>query len=108
MVEGRPTPVTVKGRELVLTLWHGKVFATRAVCPHQQASLVGGVVRSRLTAGQAVGQVSLSREQAGIACPWHSWIFDLDSGVCTSDSSLRVRSYKVKVDDGSVLVDVET
>jgi 3-phenylpropionate/trans-cinnamate dioxygenase ferredoxin subunit len=108
LVEGQPLALQVGGREIILMRWREDVFATRSICPHQQASLATGVVRAHLVTGQTFGEVSLKHEEVEIVCPWHAWAFDLRTGLCRADSSLRIRSYDVRVDDGTVLVDLES
>jgi nitrite reductase/ring-hydroxylating ferredoxin subunit len=39
-------------------------------------------------------------------CPWHQYEFSLATGRCVTDAKLRVRSYKVAVRDGAVVVDL--
>jgi nitrite reductase/ring-hydroxylating ferredoxin subunit len=104
--EGQQARVRVKGRELLLVRWGEEVFATRSVCPHQHASLYGGMVRSRLVQGPQVGDVALSHEEPEVTCPWHAWSFSLRTGVCVLDPHLRIRRYEVKLEDGAVLVDI--
>jgi nitrite reductase/ring-hydroxylating ferredoxin subunit len=106
LTEGRPKMVRVRGRELVLTLWRGEVFATRSICPHQHASLAEGIVRQRIVHDGELGQLALDPEEAEITCPWHAWPFNLRTGQCTVDPQLRIRSYPVKVEAGAVLVDM--
>lgn len=104
LIEGEPKGYRVEGREIILSLWRGDVFATRSVCPHQQASLVGGIVRARLVSGETFGEVSLDHGGVEVLCPWHAWAFDLRTGICRADSTLRIRSYDVRIEDGTVLV----
>jgi nitrite reductase/ring-hydroxylating ferredoxin subunit len=103
--DGEAKGYRVKGRELVLTRVGDEVFAMRATCPHQLATLAGGLVRSRLTS-RRVGDVNVSEEEFQLTCPWHAWSFSLRTGMCTLDPRLRVRRYDVKVEDGSVLIDL--
>ena len=58
-------------------------------CPHQGASLGEG-----------------SSFRGTVVCPWHSWSFDLKSGVCPESPSFQVRSYPVRVVDGTIEADL--
>ena len=39
-----------------------------------------------------------------LRCPWHGWEFDLESGACLDEPTLRAAVYPVRVDEGRVLV----
>jgi nitrite reductase/ring-hydroxylating ferredoxin subunit len=52
-------------------------------CPHAGGNLAGGEV---------CGTV--------VACPWHHWQFDLESGICVHSPLARVRMYRSEVRDG--------
>jgi nitrite reductase/ring-hydroxylating ferredoxin subunit len=106
LAEGVATAMRVGGRQLLLTRWRGEVFATRATCPHQHASLEGGTVRHRLIGAGRVGEITMESDAPEITCPWHAWPYDLRSGQCRVDRRLRIRSYKVRLDAGVVLVDL--
>jgi nitrite reductase/ring-hydroxylating ferredoxin subunit len=41
-----------------------------------------------------------------VICPWHGWEFDVASGEATHDEDIRLISYPVRVDDGSIVVEV--
>jgi nitrite reductase/ring-hydroxylating ferredoxin subunit len=104
--EGRPVVVMAGGRELLVVQWRGKVFAVRNICPHQSQPLDSGVVHTRIIAAGPIGQVALSEEETVLACPFHTWEFNLENGRCTVDPKLRVRAYPVSVRDGSVFVEM--
>lgn len=99
-----PKAVRVKGREIVLMLWSGEVFAVRNHCPHQGQSFVNGHVVPRLTSSETAGELVSDDHDPLLICPWHTWGYELRSGRCTVDPSLRVRTYPVVVRDGRVLV----
>ena len=54
-------------------------------CPHAGGSL---------SAGHVQGQC--------ITCPWHGWTFDVHTGVCPDNSSIRAGSYLTRVVRGRV------
>ncbi|MGH3013703.1 MAG: Rieske (2Fe-2S) protein, partial [Gaiellaceae bacterium] len=37
-------------------------------------------------------------------CPWHGWEFDLETGACLDEPSLRAAVYPARVEDGRVLI----
>ena len=103
-VPGKPRVFDVNGREVLIVNWRDDWFALRNVCPHQTEILATGGVTEEIGPGERVGQLRVTG-RALIACPRHVWTFDLRTGQCTVDPSLRVRAYRVLVQDGRVLVD---
>jgi nitrite reductase/ring-hydroxylating ferredoxin subunit len=80
----------------------GTPRALRNRCPHHGAPLCLGVVQERVAA-DLVGSYRLTGEPI-LRCPWHGWEFDLESGRCVEEPSLRVAVYPVKVEDGRIFV----
>ena len=39
-----------------------------------------------------------------VTCPWHSWQFNVKTGVCVNNPSACVKSYQVKVDGPDIKV----
>ncbi len=37
-------------------------------------------------------------------CPWHGWEYDVDTGECVADRSMRLRRYDIVRQDGRVYV----
>jgi hypothetical protein len=62
------------------------------------------VVRPEIRTGDEIGHYRVT-ERMLIACPRHVWGFDLRTGHCVVDPTLRVRAYTVYEEDGRVLVD---
>ena len=46
-------------------------------------------------------------ERALLRCPWHKWDFDIATGRCVVHPTLRVRRYRVIVEDEHVVVRLE-
>ena len=84
---GRIKRFTIDGRDIALSHTSGGFFATDNVCPHR-----GGP----LSAGDLIGNE--------IICPWHLWGFDAATGICTGNSSIRISTHEVKLDDDRLLV----
>lgn len=101
-----PTAVRVEGRELVLVLWAGHVYALRNICPHESQSFVGGVARGRICGTGVPGELTVDATRPVLVCPWHTWEYELDTGRSTHDPRFRVKSYPVRVQDGRVFVEV--
>lgn len=71
-------------------------FATQNLCPHkQQMSLSRGIIGE-------------SNDEPKVACPFHKKTFSLQSGNCLSDPAMySIKVYRVKIQDGFVLIEVE-
>ena len=41
-----------------------------------------------------------------LSCPWHGWEYDLTTGECLSNRKYRLPSYPVRVEDGTVLLEL--
>ena len=84
----------IGGREIGVLDVSGELRAIRNRCPHHGAPLCLGTVRTR-EAG-----VPGRYEPGGrtvLRCPWHGWEFDLATGRCPEDPSIRVATYDVRV-----------
>jgi len=79
----------------------GRLVGVRNRCPHHGAPLCLGRIRER--ASGTPGRYALEGRSV-LRCPWHGWEFDLDTGVCRDEPSLRAAVYPVRVEDGRVLV----
>lgn len=67
-------------------------YAIDGVCSHAGGPLCrGGIVA----------------EEKVISCPWHGWEYDLQSGECLMDPSLKQKTYAVVVDGDTVKIMVE-
>jgi len=53
-------------------------------CPHAGGNLSAGDVENGCE----------------IVCPWHAWAFNLDTGACTLNETVRLKRYECKVESG--------
>jgi nitrite reductase (NADH) small subunit len=93
----------VEGREVgvVRDPETGTLHGIRNRCPHHGGPLCLGTVQERVEG--APGRYALAGRRI-LRCPWHGWEFDLDTGVCLDDPSLRAAVYAVRADDGRISV----
>ena len=93
----------VGGREIGVMVDRndGTLHALRNRCPHVGSPLCRGRIRPR-----ELGTAGTYKpgEQDVLRCPHHGWEFDLATGECLEDASMRVAVYPVKVEDARVLV----
>jgi nitrite reductase/ring-hydroxylating ferredoxin subunit len=89
LIEGRGKVVDVDGRTIALFRVKDEYFALANVCLHR-----GGP----LGEGDLNGSV--------VTCPWHGWKFDVRTGSFTVIPTLRVKTYRVKEQDGLLMIEI--
>lgn len=97
----------IGGREIAVL--HSEVdrqlYAVRNRCPHTGGPLGFGWLRVRDKGNPRSTRYELGDVQA-LRCPWHGWEFDLHTGQCFEDRTMRVAVYPLQVVDGRVLVEL--
>jgi nitrite reductase (NADH) small subunit len=75
-------------------------------CPHRGAPLCSS---GRTVRGVYLSDGSPTRgaEQAHVRCPWHKCDFDIATGRCLVHADMRVRRYRVTIEDDDVVVRLE-
>jgi nitrite reductase/ring-hydroxylating ferredoxin subunit len=101
--QGGAVVARVGGREIgvVADPATGRLHAVRNRCPHHGAPLCQGTLRARMAGPPGAYELGARRV---LACPWHGWEFDLETGRCPDDARMRVATYPVRVEDGRLLV----
>ena len=89
--EGAVMEAEAQGVAVCLARVGGELAALDNMCPHRQGPLGQGWV-----------------EGNAVVCPWHSWTFDVTTGVAEYPDSERVAVYPVRVEGDEVLVDIES
>ena len=69
----------------------GEFYALDGICPHQGGPLGKGTVSGVV-----------------VTCPWHGWQFNVCTGQHQSNTSLRHATLPIKVEEGEVLVRVDS
>lgn len=108
--EGELTPgqrkmVEHNGREIGVFNVAGEFYALRNFCPHAAAPLCLGK-SSGVIFANTPHTYEYDPDTVVVACPWHHWEFRITDGTCLTDQRVRVRTYKVSVEDGVVLVHI--
>jgi nitrite reductase/ring-hydroxylating ferredoxin subunit len=99
--------VEVQGREIGIFNLEGEFFAIANRCPHEGASLCKGRIVGLVEADEP-GAYRYSRKNELVRCPWHGWEFDIRTGKSWCDPGrTKVRSYDLKLEQGSALGEVE-
>jgi nitrite reductase/ring-hydroxylating ferredoxin subunit len=90
--EGEMLKVEANGKQIVLSMVEGKVYAVDEICTHKGGPLDEGELNGY-----------------DLKCPWHYAVFDVRNGK-VSDATVwatNLNSYTLKVDEtnGDILVD---
>ena len=80
----------------------GTLRAVRNHCPHMGAPLCLG--RWGGTLAPSDPHTYVRTDRAVVQCPWHQWEFDLETGECLTDERSQIKTYRVDVVDGGIVV----
>jgi nitrite reductase/ring-hydroxylating ferredoxin subunit len=106
--DGERRIVDVGGRSIGVFRVGESFYGIRNRCPHQGGPLCLGHVLGDAVA-DAPGEASISSDPLRIACPWHGWEYDLETGQSFMGSvAPGVRSYGVRLERGGSLLDEAT
>lgn len=98
--------VTVGNRSIGVFRVGDRFHALRNRCPHQGGPLCVGHVFRRAVSDQP-GEVRYLDEAPMIACPWHGWEYDMETGQSyVGPGESRVKAYEVSVERGSAVAEV--
>lgn len=86
--EGTCKSIQCAGPFLGLFNTGGKIHAMDNTCPHRGAPLGDGSLDGR-----------------EVICPWHAWVFDVQTGECKTTPGIRQKTYPVKIEGEYILVD---
>jgi len=86
-VGGPAREVEFEGRVYALFNVDGKICAIDGICPHQGGPLADGPL-----------------EGCMVACPWHGWEFDVQTGKTPLGPKIKIDVFEVKVEGDDVMV----
>ncbi len=94
---GQKKLFTVQGKEVLVVNYEGKHYAIGGRCTHMNGELSKGKLEGKL-----------------VTCPRHGSVFDVTTGECVTGPRIvflkfrakRAPTYEVKVEGGSIKVDV--
>jgi nitrite reductase/ring-hydroxylating ferredoxin subunit len=83
-----PLRVRIGEHEIAIYLFDGEVYATDDICTHAYASLADGLI-----------------DGDTVECPLHGACFNFRTGQALREpATLDLRTYSVRVEDGSVMI----
>lgn len=89
LAEGQIIEVIIGGTAIAVARIGGQHYAVANTCPH---------------AGGPLGDGKL--DGTVVTCPYHGWKFDVTTGVCATQPSLAVRTYRVQIVGNAVCVEL--
>jgi nitrite reductase (NADH) small subunit len=102
--------VAVGGAEIGVFCVGGRFTAFENVCPHMGGPVCQGKIIPRVQEAVAEDKTSLglrfSKDQINVACPWHGYEFDVQTGRHQGNPHLRLRPVPIEVVDGNVVVTI--
>jgi nitrite reductase (NADH) small subunit len=96
------------GIEVGVFLVKGRLRAYENRCRHQGGPVCTGEIIGRyeqvvLPDGTVAGE-RFADDEVRIACPWHGWEYDLETGECTADRRFRLHRIEVREREGEAYV----
>jgi nitrite reductase/ring-hydroxylating ferredoxin subunit len=97
--EGDRRIVFHDGSEIGVFHWQGEFYAYENLCVHQGGPCCEGVIMHKVEDVLGpdkiwIGQ-KFSADEAHFVCPWHGYEYDIKTGECAGNRSLRLKSYPV-------------
>ena len=88
IAEGAAKLVRLKGDEMAVFKNNGKLYGIQNICPHEGGQLCKGWI-----------------EGSEVVCPLHGYKFDLTTGACSTDPSLKVKVFRLITQGEQVVVE---
>jgi len=100
--------VAAGGVEVGVFKVKGRITAYENRCRHQGGPVCTGEIIGRyeqvVLPDGTIGGERFADDEVRIACPWHGWEYDLETGECTADRRFRLRRIEVRERDGEAYV----
>ena len=96
------------GTEIGVFHWQGNYYAYENLCLHQGGPACEGItmhkVEEIIRPDKTYAGQRFNMEQEHIVCPWHGYEYDMKTGECIPDRSIKLRKFEVVTQDDSVYV----
>jgi nitrite reductase/ring-hydroxylating ferredoxin subunit len=97
--DGERRIVVHGGGEIGVFHWQGQFYAYENLCVHQGGPACEGLlmhkVEDLLGPDRTWHGQRFSDEEIHFVCPWHGYEYDLKTGECAADRSLKLKSFDV-------------
>jgi nitrite reductase/ring-hydroxylating ferredoxin subunit len=97
--DGERRIVNHSGREIGVFHWQGQFYAYENLCVHQGGPACEGLIMHKvedlLGPDRTWHGQRFSDEEIHFVCPWHGYEYDLKTGECAADRSLKLKSFDV-------------
>ena len=84
------------------------LYAYKNLCVHQGGPACEGITMHKVEEVIRVDKTSaglrFNLEEEHIVCPWHSFEYNLKTGVCVADKKLKLKKYEVVTEGDSIYV----
>lgn len=92
----------VEGQEIAVFRHEGEYYALANFCIHQAGPLCEGALSGSISTDEDGWDWVYDDEERYIVCPWHGWMFDIETGRSPKDERYAVPTYDAEVEDGTV------
>jgi 3-phenylpropionate/trans-cinnamate dioxygenase ferredoxin subunit len=96
IAEGERLIVEIGGREVGIFNHRGVFRALLHRCPHAGGPLCSGDLQPHIY-GERPADIRMDPDRVFVACPWHGWLFDIETGQSWWDP-VRTRARRVPVE----------
>jgi nitrite reductase (NADH) small subunit len=97
-VDGRRVMLSIDGRDVFVFEREGRFYAFENRCRHMGGpvgeGMLIGKVEAILDENRAHVRDRFSTTEIHIACPWHGWEYDIETGECAANRRIRLRRFE--------------
>ena len=90
IAEGAAQSVELAGRSVAIFKRGGKFYALANHCLQRGGPLADGHLDGDI-----------------VTCPWHAWQFDVKTGRCDTMQGAKQKTYKTKIENGEIWVEIK-
>lgn len=94
----------VADREIAIFEIDGDYHAVANYCVHAGGPVCTGRLSGMVTGTAGEWDRGWDRDGRILACPWHGWEFDIETGEFLSDPRYRLITYDVAIEDDVIYV----
>ncbi|WP_135824988.1 Rieske (2Fe-2S) protein [Halorussus ruber] len=108
MEEGDRLLVDIDGQSLAIFRGSEEFYAISNYCQHQGGPMCKGRMLNPLdsTKSKDAWELSQDSDVPTVACPWHGWEYELETGEHVAPTKYNLPTYDTIVEDGELYVEV--